>query len=60
MKTLFKSFLLIVLFIGISPSNTISKNDKTKKQFIKVALLLGTSNSLDGLIDQAKTQLLGI
>src|SRR5690606_26228497 len=29
----------------------------TNKQFIKVALLLDTSNSMDGLIDQAKAQL---
>lgn len=28
-----------------------------KKQYIKVALLLDTSNSMDGLIDQAKAQL---
>lgn len=32
------------------------KND-TNNQFIKVALLLDTSNSMDGLIDQAKAQL---
>ncbi len=31
--------------------------DKPNKQFIKVALLLDTSNSMDGLIDQAKAQL---
>jgi len=30
---------------------------KAKKQHIKVALLLDTSNSMDGLIDQAKAQL---
>lgn len=29
----------------------------TSKQYIKVALLLDTSNSMDGLIDQAKAQL---
>lgn len=32
----------------------------TKKQTIKVALLLDTSNSMDGLINQAKAQLWGI
>ncbi len=31
--------------------------EKPSKQFIKVALLLDTSNSMDGLIDQAKAQL---
>ena len=30
---------------------------KSEKQYIKVALLLDTSNSMDGLIDQAKAQL---
>ncbi|WP_452225143.1 vWA domain-containing protein [Lacinutrix chionoecetis] len=30
---------------------------KVNKQYIKVALLLDTSNSMDGLIDQAKAQL---
>ena len=34
-----------------------SYNSKPKKQTIKVALLLDTSNSMDGLIDQAKAQL---
>ena len=34
-----------------------SYNSKAKKQTIKVALLLDTSNSMDGLIDQAKAQL---
>ena len=32
-------------------------NHTPSKQFIKVALLLDTSNSMDGLIDQAKAQL---
>ena len=31
--------------------------DNLEKQNIKVALLLDTSNSMDGLIDQAKAQL---
>jgi hypothetical protein len=31
--------------------------EKTSEHFIKVALLLDTSNSMDGLIDQAKAQL---
>ncbi|WP_405292556.1 vWA domain-containing protein [Algibacter sp. Ld11] len=32
-------------------------HEASNKQFIKVALLLDTSNSMDGLIDQAKAQL---
>lgn len=35
----------------------IDTNPTPEKQFIKVALLLDTSNSMDGLIDQAKAQL---
>ncbi len=34
-----------------------NSDKKPSKQFIKVALLLDTSNSMDGLIDQAKAQL---
>lgn len=30
---------------------------KSKKQYVKIALLLDTSNSMDGLINQAKSQL---
>ena len=36
---------------------TETSTEKPSKQFIKVALLLDTSNSMDGLIDQAKAQL---
>ena len=36
---------------------SIEAKSKTKKPTIKVALLLDTSNSMDGLIDQAKAQL---
>ena len=35
----------------------INQPPKPNKQYIKVALLLDTSNSMDGLIDQAKSQL---
>lgn len=34
-----------------------ANKEKPKKNYIKVALLLDTSNSMDGLIDQAKAQL---
>lgn len=36
---------------------TKSISDKPAKQYVKVALLLDTSNSMDGLINQAKAQL---
>lgn len=39
-----------------SDTNLETKHN-SKKQYIKVALLLDTSNSMDGLIDQAKAQL---
>ena len=39
--------------MAIAETSVVSPN----KQFIKVALLLDTSNSMDGLIDQAKAQL---
>ncbi|MBT8270924.1 MAG: VWA domain-containing protein, partial [Bacteroidia bacterium] len=68
MKTLSKSLVLLFLLAGISGiyANAI-ENRKTQtetllnlhpdKRYIKVALLLDTSNSMDGLIDQAKAQL---
>lgn len=60
--------MMTVLFLGLTafsfatnhendPKNDLTKNKKVKKQTIKVALLLDTSNSMDGLINQAKTQL---
>jgi hypothetical protein len=69
MKTLLKTSVLSLLFIGLlscnAKSNSKIKNEKflainehhPSKQYIKVALLLDTSNSMDGLIDQAKAQL---
>ncbi|MEW4923590.1 vWA domain-containing protein [Algibacter sp. 2305UL17-15] len=69
MKTQIK---LLALFISILSFTACNANNKTQnialnsteithpepnKQFIKVALLLDTSNSMDGLIDQAKAQL---
>jgi len=36
---------------------TTSTVEKPNKQFVKIALLLDTSNSMDGLINQAKAQL---
>jgi hypothetical protein len=44
--------------IALVATKTIPKNPtKTSNQSIKVALLLDTSNSMDGLIDQARAQL---
>lgn len=69
MKTHFKTLLVGMALIGFTACNannrkqppfyTQNETDKNSasKQFIKVALLLDTSNSMDGLIDQAKAQL---
>ncbi|MCF7559233.1 VWA domain-containing protein [Sabulilitoribacter multivorans] len=69
MKTSIKKILFcctLIAFISCNAKNkkqVVAYNDaktvhpEPSKQFIKVALLLDTSNSMDGLIDQAKAQL---
>lgn len=67
MKTFSKISLIAALTCSILACNANTKNGEknlaynssalSNKQFIKVALLLDTSNSMDGLIDQAKAQL---
>ena len=69
MKTKFKTLVVLFCTIGFMSCNANEKKEKeqialleteahhTNKQSIKVALLLDTSNSMDGLIDQAKAQL---
>jgi len=69
MKTHFKTFLFSIALISFTACNANNKKTNTdlaqtqitahkpSKQYIKVALLLDTSNSMDGLIDQAKAQL---
>lgn len=70
MKTHFKILICGIALIGFIACqaknkeqtlafNTLetTKKKPATKQFIKVALLLDTSNSMDGLIDQAKAQL---
>ena len=50
--------LTISLFSFLTPfANQITDNKPLKKSSIQLALLLDTSNSMDGLIDQAKSQL---
>jgi hypothetical protein len=56
MKTRILSVLAIAIFF-ISHSALATDPVPKKKQTIKVALLLDTSNSMDGLINQAKAQL---
>lgn len=68
MKTPLKTLVIALMAISLScnakpdkiaSQTPVVKNDPSKpnKQYIKVALLLDTSNSMDGLIDQAKAQL---
>jgi hypothetical protein len=47
-------FLVAFLFMSFTTDNAVVP---VKDQTIMIALLLDTSNSMDGLIDQAKSQL---
>ena len=69
MKTTVNTLVILFCMIGFMSCNAKEKKEKEQlalaktetpklnDQFIKVALLLDTSNSMDGLIDQAKAQL---
>lgn len=69
MKTHFKTILFSLALISFTACHANNKkqsndyveaktiNHNPSKQYIKVALLLDTSNSMNGLIDQAKAQL---
>ncbi|MEZ4803296.1 MAG: VWA domain-containing protein [Gelidibacter sp.] len=70
MKTILKTTVMSLCMCGMISCNANNKKSpetdlavvetvlhNPSKQFIKVALLLDTSNSMDGLIDQAKAQL---
>ncbi|CAM1370511.1 von Willebrand factor type A domain-containing protein [Tenacibaculum sediminilitoris] len=50
-------FFCLVLLTVTTFANENQPTRKVKKQTVKVALLLDTSNSMDGLINQAKAQL---
>src|SRR5256714_7472776 len=52
-----KVLLGVVLILAIAVSVSAKTNVSAKKPAIQVAILLDTSNSMDGLIDQARTQL---
>lgn len=61
-KRFFKAFVFVfgtLMLIHCQParSEKITENKPEKDQRIMLALLLDTSNSMDGLIDQAKSQL---
>ncbi len=56
MKKILKTLIIVTFLVG-TLSTSIAKEKPPKKQTIQVALLLDTSNSMDGLINQAKAQL---
>ncbi len=49
--------ITFVFLLTLTSTFLFATKDDSKKNTIKVALLLDTSNSMDGLINQAKTQL---
>ncbi|SED07203.1 hypothetical protein SAMN04489761_4180 [Tenacibaculum sp. MAR_2009_124] len=56
-KNILTFITLSILFFGKGYANEKKHSENYKQQTIKVALLLDTSNSMDGLINQAKAQL---
>ena len=53
-----KLLAFVLTFLFVQPVTTTEESQKpTEKPHIQIALLLDTSNSMDGLIDQAKSQL---
>lgn len=60
MKTSIFKIVAIAILFASQLSFAKHQPKELKKQTIKVALLLDTSNSMDGLINQAKSQLWGI
>jgi hypothetical protein len=60
MEVYMKFFVALILIVGLSNkifSNHIPESKFAKNNSIQLALLLDTSNSMDGLIEQAKSQL---
>ena len=57
MKSLVLKGITLLMLIVTAASFANHQPEKEKNQTIKVALLLDTSNSMDGLINQAKAQL---
>ncbi len=58
MKTLRKSILAWVLaLLVLNPTGAFATTEAENTPLVQIALLLDTSNSMDGLIDQAKAQL---
>ena len=61
MKSLFNAMrLAALLFLLVLATGLASARSRDERPLIQIALLLDTSNSMDGLIDQAKSQLWNI
>lgn len=56
MKSLFVLLIFLITFTG-SQANSIPIYNEKNNSSIQLAILLDTSSSMDGLIDQAKSQL---
>ncbi|MDY0084122.1 MAG: VWA domain-containing protein, partial [Ignavibacteriaceae bacterium] len=56
MKSLFALLIILTAFTG-SQANSIPLNNEKNNSSIQLAILLDTSSSMDGLIDQARSQL---
>lgn len=52
-----KKTILLLALVALLPIYIMQAQQKQKTKKIQIALLLDTSNSMDGLIDQAKSQL---
>jgi hypothetical protein len=50
-------FLLSFMLSFTILNNKVSANARSESNIVQLAILLDTSNSMDGLIDQAKSQL---
>jgi hypothetical protein len=57
MRTQLNFGFAVMIVLLLSFAANAQKTDESSKSKIQVALLLDTSNSMDGLIDQAKTEL---
>ncbi|MCK4943670.1 MAG: VWA domain-containing protein, partial [Candidatus Aminicenantes bacterium] len=51
-KTFFVLIVVLVIFLGLLPAR-----EKSRQSVIQMVILLDTSGSMEGLIEQAKTQL---
>jgi len=56
-RTMIVALMAALGWIGVTGSSKAKEPESRRKPAVQIALLLDTSNSMDGLIDQAKSQL---